>query len=254
MEGDFVDAQTHIRINHGWLAAAEKRALIWMARRLPAWINADHLTALALLAMAGVGAALALAQFWLPALAFAILGLVLNWFGDSLDGTIARVRGHERPRFGFYVDHVLDIAGISFLMGGLALSGFMTPVIALAVLAAYLLVSAEVFLATGVRGEFRMSFLHVGPTELRILLAIGIATLPTHAKVTPFDAGPFLLFDIGGLIATVGLLIAFTTAAIRTTVVLYRAEPLPSAVNARNPQAGETQVPRTARQLSQDAS
>jgi archaetidylinositol phosphate synthase len=249
-----VDAHTHIRINHGWLAAAEKRALIRMARRLPVWINADHLTALALIAMAGVGAALALARFWLPALALAILGLALNWFGDSLDGTVARVRGHERPRFGFYVDHVLDMAGISFLLGGLAVSGFMSPLVALALLAAYLLVSAEVFLATGVHGEFRMSFLNVGPTELRILLAIGIAMLPTHAEVTPFDAGPFLLFDIGGVIATVGLILAFTIAAIRTTVVLYRAEPLPCIANARNPQAAETQLPTAAGQLSQDPS
>jgi archaetidylinositol phosphate synthase len=246
-------AKTHIRINHGWLAAAEKRALIWMARRLPAWINADHLTALALIATAGVGAALALAQFWPPALALAIAGLALNWFGDSLDGTIARVRGHERPRFGFYVDHVLDVAGISLVLAGLAVSGFMTLAVALALLAAYLLVSAEVFLATGVQGEFRMSFLNFGPTELRIVLAIGIAMLPSHARVTPFDAGPFLLFDIGGVIATIGLLIAFTTAAIRTTRVLYRAEPLPVVANVKNPSVVRTPVPE-AGQLRQDAS
>jgi phosphatidylglycerophosphate synthase len=240
-------ARSHVRINHGWLAAAEKRLLIWIARRLPAWVNADHLTTLALLSMVLVGGSLAVAQRWPPALALAIVGLALNWFGDSLDGTIARVRGHERPRFGFYVDHVLDIAGISLLMLGLAISGFMTPIVAMAVLVAYLLVSAEVFLATGVQGEFRMSFLNVGPTELRIILAIGIAMLPTHARVTPFDLGPFLLFDVGGTIAAIGLVIAFLTAAIRTTRVLYRAEPLPSAGNARNLPPSETQ-PATAGQ------
>jgi archaetidylinositol phosphate synthase len=235
-------ARSHVRINHGWLAAAEKRTLIWIARRLPAWVNADHLTTLAMIAMVGVGASLAVAQLWPPALALAIIGLALNWFGDSLDGTLARVRGHERPRFGFYVDHVLDIAGISCLMLGLAASGFMTPIIAMAVLVAYLLVSAEVFLATGVQGEFRMSFLNFGPTELRIVLAIGIAMLPTHAHVTPFDLGPFLLFDIGGAIAAIGLLIAFVTAAFRTTRVLYRAEPLPRRVKPRNLQPAETQL------------
>jgi archaetidylinositol phosphate synthase len=219
--------QTHVRVNHGWLAAGEKRLLIWMARRLPGWINADHLTALALLAMAGVGAALALAQYWQPALLLAIAGLALNWVGDSLDGTLARVRGHERPRYGFYVDHVLDVAGISLLLGGLALSGFMSPVIALGVLAAYLLVSSEVFLATAVHGEFRMSFLNVGPTELRLVLAVGIAMLFSRAWVTPFGLGPFRLFDIGGVIAACGLIIAFTTAAVRSTAMLYRAEPLP---------------------------
>jgi archaetidylinositol phosphate synthase len=245
-------AHTHIRINHGWLAAVEKRALIWIARRLPAWINADHLTTLAFIALVGVGAALALAPIWPPALAIAIFGLALNWFGDSLDGTIARVRGHERPRFGFYVDHVLDIAGITCLMAGLGASGFMTPIITAAMLVAYLLVSAEVFLATSVQGEFRMSFFNIGPTELRILLAIGIAMLPTHARVTPFGLGPFLLFDIGGVIATIGLTLAFTTAAIRTTRVLYRAEPLPPRVKPGNLQRSPTQLP-TAGQLRQDA-
>jgi archaetidylinositol phosphate synthase len=232
--------RTHVRINHGWLAAAEKRLLIWIAQRLPAWVNADHLTALAVLAMAGVGVALAIAPDWPPALALAIFFLFLNWFGDSLDGTVARVRGHERPRFGFYVDHVLDMVGISFLIAGLAISGYMTPTIAIALLAAYVLVSAEVFLATAVRGEFRMSFLHIGPTELRIILAVGIAMLHTHARVTPFALGWILLFDVGGLIAIAGLVIAFITAAIRTTIFLYRAEPLPKdagAIERRNRQA-----------------
>jgi len=241
------DAQTHVRINHGWLAAAEKRLLIRIAKRLPARLNADHLTALAILAMAIVGTALALAPYWPPFLAIAILALALNWFGDSLDGTIARVRGHERPRFGYYVDHVLDMVGMSFLVAGLAVSGFMSPLIAVMLLAAYVLVSAEVFLATAVRGEFRMSFLNFGPTELRIVLAIGIAMLYTRAWVTPFGLGPFRLFDIGGAIATAGLVIAFLTAAIRTTRVLYRAEPLPKAAAAtaaieRNPGAAATQL------------
>jgi len=245
-------AHTHVRINHGWLAAAEKRALIWMARRLPAWINADHLTALALLAMAGLGIALAVSPRWPPALAVAIGCLALNWFGDSLDGTIARVRGHERPRFGFYVDHVLDVTGITCLMAGLGVSGFMSPLIAALVLIAYLLVSAEVFLATAVQGEFRMSFLNVGPTELRLLLAVGIAMVPTHAQVTPFGAGPFLLFDIGGVIATIGLMVAFGSAAFRTTRVLYRAEPLPARVKPGNHRRAEGQV-STAGQLRPDA-
>jgi archaetidylinositol phosphate synthase len=244
MEPQGHTAHTHVRINHGWLAAAEKRLLIWIARRLPAWINADHLTALAVLSMAAVGGALMLAPHWPPALALAILALGLNWFGDSLDGTVARVRGHERPRFGFYVDHVLDMVGTSLLLAGLAFSGYMTPIIALGVLAAYVLVSAEVFLATGVRGEFHMSFLKVGPTELRVVLAMGIAMLHTHAWVTPFDVEPVRLFDIGGVIAIVGLVVAFATAAIRTTIFLYRAEPLPKPARRieGNQQAVGTQL------------
>lgn len=218
----------HTRINTGVLATSEKQLLIWIARRLPAWVNSDQLTLLALAAMAGGGASFWAARSWPPALVFVVVSLIVNWFGDSLDGTLARVRGHERPRYGFYVDHVLDIAGASLLFGGMSLSGFMSPAVAVAVLAAYLLAAAEVFLATAVHGKFRMSFLSVGPTELRIVLSIGALTLFTHPVVRPFGLGPFLLFDIGGVVAAIGMLAAFVTSALRTTAVLYRAEPLPT--------------------------
>jgi phosphatidylglycerophosphate synthase len=217
----------HVRINTGVLAAAEKRLLVWMARRLPAWVNSDHLTILALASMAAAGGSFWLASRWSPALVLVVASLALNWFGDSLDGTLARVRRHERPRYGFYVDHVLDIAGTSLLLGGIALSGFMSPVVALALLAIYLLVAAETFLATAIDGTFRMSFLNVGPTELRIVLAIGTLALFTHPIVTPFGLGPVRLFDVGGVVAILGLAIAFVVSAARTTWALYRAEPLP---------------------------
>ena len=119
----------------------------------------------------------ALARLFPVALLGVAVGLAINWFGDSLDGTLARVRRQERPRYGFYVDHVLDVVGATMLMGGMALSGFMTPLVALGVLVAYLLVSAEVFLATAVGGEFRLSFVRIGPTELRILLSAGACAL-----------------------------------------------------------------------------
>ena len=220
----------HIRLNTGVLAAVEKRTLIWIAHRLPGWVNSDHLTLLALIAMAGAGASFWAARHWPPALVLVVGCLAVNWFGDSLDGTLARVRRHERPRYGFYVDHVLDIAGASLLFGGMALSGYMTPVLGLALLSAYLLVSAEVFLATGVNGTFRMSFLNIGPTELRILLSIGALTLLSRPVVSPFGLGPFLLFDVGGVVAIAGLVVTFTMSAARTTMSLYRAEPLRRAV------------------------
>jgi phosphatidylglycerophosphate synthase len=151
----------------------------------------------------------------------------LNWFGDSLDGTVARVRKHERPRYGFYVDHVLDIVGISFLLTGLACSGFMTPVIALSLLVAYLLVSGEVFLATAVRGVFRMSFAGVGPTELRILLSVGAIALRGDPHVSFGALGRAPLFDVGGVVAIVGLLVALAWAIVKNTTELARLEPRP---------------------------
>ncbi len=180
--------------------------------------------------MAGAGVAFWTSRVWLPALLIVVAALMVNWFGDSLDGTLARVRRHERPRYGFYVDHVLDIVGITMLVGGMTLSTFMSPVVGLTFLVAYLLVSAEVFLATAVNGQFRMSFLNVGPTELRILLAIGTLTLFVKPTVSMFGLGEFLLFDVGFGVATVGLAVALVTSAARTTVALYRAEPLPVAI------------------------
>jgi archaetidylinositol phosphate synthase len=223
----------HTRINTGVLAAVEKRALIWIAQRLPCWVNSDHLTALALVAMAGAGAAFWASRYWLPALGFAILALAVNWFGDSLDGTVARVRKHERPRYGFYVDHVVDIVGITLLVGGMALSGLMSPLVGLAFLVAYLLVAAEVFLATAVNGQFRMSFLNIGPTELRILLAIGTLALFVRPTVSIFGLGEFRLFDVGFGVGAIGLAIALVTSTVRTAAALYRAEPLPKCVQER---------------------
>jgi archaetidylinositol phosphate synthase len=214
----------HVRTNRSPLASAERRALIHMAQRLPAWVTPDHLSGLGLAAMAGAGLSFWAAQYWMVGLAGVVLSLALNWFGDSLDGTLARVRKQERPRFGFYVDHVIDLAGATMLFCGLGASGFMSPLVALGVLAAYLLVSAEVYLATHVRGVFKMTFLGIGPTELRILLAVGVAALAWRPMVSPFGFGPFRLFDVGGVVAIAGMGIAFVVSSIRNTRALFDAE------------------------------
>ncbi len=218
---------SHVRDNRALLAAAEKRLLVWIAHRLPRPVNSDHLTALALLAMGVTGAGFALARWDIRSLWLVLIGLALNWFGDSLDGTLARVRRVERPRYGFYVDHVLDLLGTALLMGGLALSGFMSPVIALAVLAGYLLVTGEVFLATAVQGIFRMSFAGIGPTELRLLLAAGTLALFRNPHVALGPLGRVPLFDVGGTVAAVGLLGVLLLSAARNTRALAAAEPRP---------------------------
>jgi phosphatidylglycerophosphate synthase len=217
----------HVREHRSLLAAVEKRLLVQIARRLPAWINSDHLTGLALAAMALAGAGYALARWDVRAVWLVIAALVLNWFGDSLDGTVARVRRVERPRYGFYVDHVLDIVGITMLVAGLAVSGFVTPVIVLSFLVAYLLVAGEVFLATAVRGVFKMSFAGIGPTELRILLAIGTLALPGDPHVALGALGRMPLFDVGALVATAGLGTTLAVAVVRNAVALARLEPRP---------------------------
>jgi len=229
MSHSTLPAARHIRKHNSLLAAAEKRALIWMAERLPRQVNSDHLSSLGLVSMLGAGLSFAAFQLT-PWAAAALIGcLAANWFGDSLDGTVARVRGHQRPRYGFYVDHVIDVAGSTCLLAGLACSGLMNPLIAAALLTAYLLVSAESYLATHAAGVFRMSFLGFGPTELRIVLAIGALKVVQSPMVEMASLGSFRLFDIGGGVAVMGLLIAFMSAAVRNTRALYLAEPLPSS-------------------------
>jgi phosphatidylglycerophosphate synthase len=218
----------HRRDNRGLLAAAEKRLLIWMARRLPGAITSDHLSLVGLGSMALAGTALAFAPFtsWAPTVV--VLALAANWFGDSLDGTVARVRGQQRPRYGFYVDHVIDLAGTTFLLAGLAASGLMTPALAAIVLAAFLLVSAESYLATHAAGIFRISFAGCGPTELRIILAVGIITAVRKPVVTLGPLGPQRLFDVGGVVAASLMALAFIVTAVGRTRALFLAEPVPA--------------------------
>lgn len=219
---------THVREHSSVLAAAEKRLLIWMAHRLPGWLNSDHLTALGAAAMAGTAAAFAAAALDARWLALVPALLAVNWFGDSLDGTVARVRGHERPRYGFYVDHVVDAFGTLLLVGGLGLSGYMSPTVAMGLLIAYFLLSIDVYLATYSLGQFRLSYWKVGPTELRLLLCAGNVVLLVHPHAVLFGR-QYLLFDVGGVVAAVLLLATTIVSAIRNTRTLYRAEPLPVA-------------------------
>src|SRR6266853_858028 len=138
----FADA---VRLQESFTARSERKALAWLAARLPLWVNSDHLTLLGFVAMILAGACYALARTNRVGLILATIFLALNWFGDSLDGTLARVRNRLRPRYGFYVDHITDAIGTFFLMGGLALSTYMSPYIALGLLIAYLLLSIEVY-------------------------------------------------------------------------------------------------------------
>ena len=209
---------------HGSLSAGlEKRALVWMAERTPAWVGSDTLTLLGFFGqvMAGVSYALALYhRYWLVA---GIGFLALNWLGDSLDGTLARVRQQQRPRYGFYVDHMIDSIGAVCLMGGLALSGYMHPWIAMGLLVAFLLLSIQSYLATYTLGEFHLSFWSFGPTELRILLVMGNLALLRWPVVLQHR---YRLFDVGGAIGLIGMMAMLVYFTARNTRRLYVEERL----------------------------
>jgi len=214
------------RAQVSFLAPIEKRCLIWLARRTPAWINSDHLTALGLIALIGAGLSYWYARSNRAGLLLAVVCLALNWLGDSLDGTLARVRECQRPRYGFYVDHVVDALGTFFLLGGLALSGYMSPAVAAGLVVAYFLLSIEVYLATYTIGTFHISFWKFSPTELRILLMIGNVAL-LYRPMARIGGHSWPLFDVGGTIGICGMAAMLVVAVVRHTAYLYRAEPLP---------------------------
>ena len=220
------DAKLHVREYGGILAVAEKNTLIWLASRMPRWVNSDHLTLLGLIAMLLAGASFWAARTNSLALLLVVFFLALNWFGDSLDGTLARYRNRQRPRYGYYVHHVIGLIGTTALLGGLALSGYMSPLIALGLLVAFLLLEAEVYLATHVLKVFRLGSFGFGPTELRIVLSAGVLYLLHNPWVQIAGHGPYLLFDVGGVIAIAGMLIVLIFSAARNTITLYKEEAL----------------------------
>ena len=214
------------RINQSLTETLEKRALEWMARRAPRWLTSDQLTAVGLGAQIGAGLSYALSQYSRCALLLAIACIALNWLGDSMDGTLARARCQSRPRYGFYVDHAVDVFGATALMCGLGLSSFVHWQIAIAMLIGFLLLAAESYLATYTLSEFQMSQGIVGPTEIRILLILGTLALLRSPYATVFGHR-MLLFDLGGAIAAACMVATAIVLTMRHTAQLYREEPLP---------------------------
>ena len=212
-----------VRIQQSFLAAPEKRLLIWIAEHTPSRITPDHLTILGFLAQILAGVFYALAHSNRSSLLAVIFCLALNWLGDSLDGTLARVRQQQRPAYGFYVDHMIDSLGALCLMTGLALSSYMHPHLAIGLLVAFLLLSIQSYLATCALGEFHLSFWRFGPTELRLLLAIGNIALLFRPMIWH---GRYRLFDVAGTIGLIGMatMLLFFTA--QNTHRLYQQERL----------------------------
>jgi phosphatidylglycerophosphate synthase len=209
----------------GLTASVEKRVLGWMAARVPAAVNSDHLTALGLVAMLGAGASYALSATrpWLLLAVNAFL--FVNWLGDSLDGTVARFRNRSRPRYGFYVDHIVDMFGALFLFSGMAASGYMSVPVAVAVLVAYFMMGIHVYLATYALGVFKIAYAGLGGTELRLLLAAGnvvVLFLP-RIELAGFS---LRVYDVAGTAAAAGLVVTLLVAVARSTRTLYELERL----------------------------
>lgn len=208
------------RIQQNLLARSERRLLDWICPRLPGWVTPDRLTALGFMGavMTGLGTAMAISgRDWLW---FAIVGYVVNWFGDSLDGSLARHRRAERPLFGYFIDHSTDALAIAAIAIGFGFSPWVRMDVALATLGAYYLLAIHTFLAARLVAEFRLSYLAAGPTELRIaLIALSLWIYASGAPEPLLRLGGevFTLFDLllaglAGILVILFLIQTGTTA------------------------------------------
>lgn len=188
----------------------EKRALQAMARRIPRVIKSDHLTLLGVVAAIGVTAGYVLSHFSPHWLWLASGMLALNWFGDSLDGTVARVRNAQRPRYGYYLDHGVDAFTTAAIGIGLGLSPFVSVYVAAAVVILYLMMSINVYLEAAVFDVFRMDYGVVGPTEARILLILanGLLVWATAGLgIAPARIAPVASLAVAGVVLLMALLL-----------------------------------------------
>jgi phosphatidylglycerophosphate synthase len=184
------------RIQQNLLARQERRLLSWICARLPGWVTPDMLTSLALIASVSVFAGYALSGMGRGWLWLSVAGYFVHWFGDSLDGSLARFRAIERPRYGYFVDHSADVLGALFIVGGIGLTPFVRLDVALIALAGYYMLAAHAFLRARVVGELNLTYVAAGPTELRLMLVGLTVAMYMFGKAGPriWGLGPFDLF------------------------------------------------------------
>ena len=216
-KNDVNTAAEHTREKTFLLAGVEQRALQWLAPRLPSWVMPDHLTGLGVVAALGIAAAYVLSDADPVWLLFATALLVVHWFGDSLDGTLARVRRIERPTYGYYLDHMVDGLATAAIGVGLGLSGHMLLATGLVIVVAYLLLSINTYLETSAFGVFALGYGRFGPTEARV----GLAAL----NVALFCGAGVQWLDVAGLAAAGGMVLMLLVRVARNLRVLAEREP-----------------------------
>ena len=208
------DIKKHIRINDILLGPLERPALQWLAARMPGWMLPDHLTLIGTF-----GAVLIFVSYWLTNfdknfLWLASLGFIINWFGDSLDGTLARYRNIQRPKYGFFIDHTVDALNEALIFLGFGLSPYIRFDIACLLLIGYLMMSVLVYVRTCVKGEFVISYVGFGPTEMRVIAILANTLLFFFGNPAYVLFGISLtIFDVFGLLIALVLFIVFIVSS-----------------------------------------
>ena len=224
------DISKHQRVNDILLGPIERPVLRWLAAHMPTWMTPDMLTAIGMLSALGILISYALSGYNRGFLGLASLGFVINWFGDSLDGTLARYRHIERPIFGFFVDHTMDAVNEVMIFIGLGLSPYVNFSIACLALIAYMLLSVLVYVRTCVMGEFKISYSKLGPTEVRVLaILLNTVMYFVGVRTISFSAGglgqiTFSPYDLAVAFVALLLFFFFIVTAAQETISLARAD------------------------------
>ncbi|MBE6234428.1 MAG: CDP-alcohol phosphatidyltransferase [Bacteroidales bacterium] len=222
------------RIQTSVLNALEKKILIWLAERQPKWITSDVLTFIGVIGSIVVAIGYALSNYNVAWLWLATAGFFINWYGDSLDGTLARVRNTQRPIYGFYLDHCVDGITMTIMCVGAGLSQMLNLSIAMGVLVVYLLLSISVYINAHLKGEFKLTFAGMGPTEFRLIMMI-INTIFIYASpVRDFEMDICVLgnnmclgsFDFIGLVIMVILAVIYFNNFIHDAKGYAKIDPL----------------------------
>ncbi len=204
----------------------EKWALPRMAAALPSWVLPDHMTVLGIASAAGIGICYASSGFSTNYLWAANVLWVVNWIGDSLDGTLARVRHIERPRYGYYLDHIVDMFAVAFVCIGLGFSPYLLLSVGLAMLIGYYLMSINVYLETFVMKTFQFGYEHIGPTEVRVILILAGSALALGIEPTfELKNVPFGPLDLIGLMGVAVMLVMLLRRILANLAYLARLEP-----------------------------
>ncbi len=218
------------RIQTSILNRAEKVALVWLAERQPRWVTSDMLTWFGVFGSVVCAVGFALGNINLNYLWISCLGLFINWYGDSLDGTLARVRQTQRPKYGFFIDHSLDAITVSFMCAGAGLSPLFRFDIALLVLALYLILSIYTYIGTIIKGEFRLTYASMGPTEFRLVIillnVLYMYIAPLRQWSCNVGSQHLGLFDVIGLVIALVLATMWTSQFLKDRKVLSELDPI----------------------------
>ena len=205
------------RIQTSVLNAAEKKVLVWLASRQPRWMTSDILTFIGVLGAVIVAVGYALSNYSIQWLWLASFGFFVNWYGDSLDGTLARVRSLQRPVYGFYLDHCIDGVTMAVMCIGAGLSQMLNLSIAMAVLTVYLLLSICVYINAHLKGEFKLTFAGMGPTEFRLIMILVNTLFIYIAPLRQFATS----FEIFGKTVSLGAFDYVGIAILLILIVIY---------------------------------